>query len=141
MICVFARANVIEPDQGWGEYSLSASISDGTNTITPQAIVGYQSTRASKNILHDVLGRGDADVTFQPTGLRTGTLTMLFGSQALALAGEVFYAATGGKFVYTDTDFSGLSMTHVPSGNIVVAYLDDTNGQGWTLAVDFTEVV
>lgn len=120
---------------------MSASISNGTSTITPLAVVGYESTRASGNILHSVIGRGDVDVSFAPTGLRTGTLTLLFASAALAIAAEVFYSATGGKFVYTDTDYTGLTMTHVPSGNIVVSYLDDANGQGWTLAVDFTEVV
>jgi hypothetical protein len=121
---------------------LSSSISNGTSTVTPSAIVGYQSTRATQNVLHAVIGRGDVDVSFNPTGLRTGTLTMLYSTLALALAAEVFYSATGGKFVLTDGDFGGaLTMTHVPFGNIVVAYLDDTAGQGWTLAVDFQEVV
>ena len=126
---------------------MSISISNGTSTITPSGMVGYQSTQASQSVLHQVIGRGDMDVSYAPTGLRSGTMTLLFSSVALVEAARVFYAATGGRFVYTDGDFGGaLSMTHVLNGNLVVSYVDDTTSGGiaaggWTLAVDFQEVV
>jgi hypothetical protein len=68
---------------------------------------------------------------------------MLFSTLTTALAAEVFLAATGGRFSLTDTDtgWSGIAMTFVALGNIVVAYVDDTSGQGWTVACDFQEVV
>lgn len=53
-------------------------ITRGTDTIAPQAVVGYRSSRASGNLAHEVPGRANPDVTLRVAGLRTGTLKISF---------------------------------------------------------------
>lgn len=107
-------------------------------TITPTAILGYSSSRDTGNVLHDVLGRADFDVTFGPAGLRALTLKFLFPTLTAALTAEQLHTSVG-KIILADSDLPLVNMTYVPSGRIGVE-LDDES-QKWFLVVDVQEVV
>ena len=110
----------------------------GYTTITPLQVLGYESSQQTGNILHDIIGRSDVDVTFAAAGLRTGTLTFLFGSLATVLACRDLHASIG-LSVLADSDLPLIGMKYVPSGAIVVA--QDQDLLYWTLAVDYQEVL
>lgn len=118
---------------------MSTTITKATVTITPLEVLGYQSVRKTGNLLHQVIGRNDVDVTFKAAGLRSGTISMLFPTQAAALQCEALYASPG-IAVLADTDIPGIGMAHVPSGDITVT-LDDESRALWTVDVQFQEVV
>ncbi len=110
----------------------------GFTTVTPIALDGFESTRQTGNVLHDILGRPDYDVTFAAAGLRSGTLKFWFDTYAKALACEALYAAVGFETL-ADSDVPGVGMKHVASGAITVS-LEDENRSYWTVAVDFQEI-
>jgi hypothetical protein len=110
----------------------------GYTTITPLQVLGYESSQQTGNILHDIIGRSDVDVTFAAAGLRTGTLTFLFGSLATVLACRDLHASIG-IVVLADSDLPLVGMKYVTSGSIVVS--QDADRIYWTLAVDFQEVL
>jgi hypothetical protein len=118
---------------------MTTTLTKSTTVITPLQVLGYSSTRVSKNILHNILGRSDVDVTFNAAGLRSGTLSLLFSNYVAAQACEAIYASTG-AITLADTTNTTLGMKHVSSGNIVVT-LDDESRLYWTVAVDFQEVL
>jgi len=117
---------------------MTTSLVRGSTTVTPEQVLGWDSTRQSGNVLHDVLGRSDFDVTFGVAGLRALTLKFLFPTLATALAAETLHTAVG-KIQLSDTDFPALNMLYVPSGAINVA-LDDDSAK-WILTVDVQEVL
>jgi hypothetical protein len=115
-----------------------ATISDGTTTITPAAIVGWSTTRQSRNVVHDIIGRPDPDVTLRPAATRAGTLSLLFMTYAAALAAEQAHAAPA---VWTLTggpdDEPGLVGTYVVDGAGITTRED---GPLWSVDVGYREV-
>lgn len=116
-----------------------STITDGTTTSTPVAVLGYESKRSGQNIVHAVIGRADPDVTLRPAGLRTGTLTLLFESEADAAECEVMHAAAV-VLAMADSDVSTVGMSYVVSG-AVTRSLDDASRSLWTVAVEYQEVL
>lgn len=114
------------------------TISDGTTTITPLLVTGYESTRQSRNVIHDIIGREDPEVTLRVAGLRTGTLEMLVSTLANALALEALHTP-GVVMTLADVDLPGLNMDYVTSGDIGVQ-LDDETRDRWLVTVDYQEV-
>lgn len=114
------------------------TISDGTTTITPVLTLGYESSRDSRNIFHDVIGRDYPDVTLRAASLRHGTLTYLFETEADSLACEQLHRADS-TFTVTDDDRDSIGMAYVVSGSITRTLDDDTRDL-WTVAVDFQEI-
>ena len=117
---------------------MTTSLMRGSTTVTPQAVLGYTSTQQTGNVLHDVLGRSDFDVTFGVAGLRSVTFKFLFPTLAAALTCRNLHAAVG-KITLTDTDLPDLNMVYVPSGAIAVELDDDS--QKWFVTVDAQEVL
>jgi hypothetical protein len=118
---------------------MSTTITKGVATVTPITVTGYSSTRTTGNILHDVIGRSDVDVTFKAAGLRKGTLEMVFPSLTTVLAAESLHASIGIN-VLADSDLPALGMRYVASGDITVT-LHDESRDFWLLSVAFQEVV
>lgn len=50
--------------------------------IYPTLISGYESSRTSNNREHRVPGRANSDFTLRPAGLRSGTLELVFATNA-----------------------------------------------------------
>lgn len=113
------------------------TISDGTTTITPILISGYESSRTSRNVVHPILGTNVPAVSLRAAGLRTGTLTALVANRAAAVALETVLAKAL-LLTYTDPDTT-LSMTFVLDGEARVK-LDPDTLTLWTVVWDYSEV-
>jgi hypothetical protein len=107
-------------------------------SIVPLVVVEYSSIRRTGNILHNVLGRSDVDVTFKAAGLREGTLKLLFPSLAAALQVESMHASIG-SITLASTELPAIGMRYVPSGDIELE-LDDDTRRLWAVSIDFQEI-
>jgi len=104
---------------------------------TPVLVDGFTGTRTSRTVVHTLLNSGDPAISIRPAGLRTGTLSALFETQAQAQA-LADALATGAVQRYTDSDAGG-SFRFVPSGRIEVR-LDDSTRAAWWVTFDYSEV-
>lgn len=119
---------------------MSATFSDGITTVTPIQVNGYQTARASRNVVHSIIGRADPDVSIQPAGLRRGTLELLFGNVVDAAACSDLHAESA-IFTYTDTDVPLVSMRYVlQDGADLTTELDSDAGISWVVKVPYQEV-
>jgi hypothetical protein len=114
------------------------TISDGATTITPILVTGWESTRTAENVLHNIVGRSDHDVTYRPAGMRAGTLECLCESLEAALQLEAL-AAQPKRLTLTDPDHPSIGMTFVPTADIRVTLDDETRKQA-TVAIDYQQV-
>lgn len=112
-----------------------------TNTagarIVPIYVLGYETTRRSQSIFHDIIGGGQ-DVTLRPATRRSGTLRLLFATEAQAVAAETAHAS-GTVLRLQDDERTSIDMSYVLSG-ILVRRLDDDSRELWTLDVGYQEV-
>lgn len=115
------------------------TISDGTTTVTPMLINGYESTRESRNVTHSILGTNVPAVSLRDAALRTGRLTAVLESRAAALTLEDVLAGAS-LLTFTDTDTT-LSMTFVldESGQINTRLVPGT--LRWTVEWDYREAI
>lgn len=115
------------------------TISDGTTTITPILIDGYETERSSNNVKHDILGTPVPAFSLRVAGLRTGRFTALLENRAAAVALEnMLTGAT--LFTFTDTETT-LSMTFgLDGGGAIATRLDRATRRRWTVEWDFAEV-
>jgi hypothetical protein len=117
---------------------LTSSFSDGTNVVTPLVTQGYESTRSSANVFNAVIGRSYPDVTLMPAGLRTGTLTSVFTTEAESARFEALHVGTS-VITFMDTDLPSVGMSYVVDGSIR-RQLDPESRLYWIASVDFREV-
>lgn len=110
----------------------------GGATITPLLVIGYESTRTARNVVHQILNRANPDVSLRPATLRTGTLTMLCASLAIAQSLEQLHLQDG-IMRLQDADLPAAAMYYVPNGSITVT-LDPEGRRRALVAVDFHEV-
>lgn len=117
---------------------MSTTISDGTTTITPELVLGYEVAQESRNIIHTILGRATPDVTLRFTTLRVGTLQMLFKTATEAEEARQLHI---NPIVFTleSTEIPEADMSYVVSGSISTVLEDETR-KLWTVSVDFQEV-
>jgi hypothetical protein len=114
------------------------TVSNGTTTFTPTLVHGYESSRATATVVHQILGRSAPNVSIRPAALRTGTLELIFANGEIdSKACEDAHAA-GGVFTLSSTEASTIPMSYVANGAIARA-LDDTRAV-WILRIDFHEV-
>lgn len=115
-----------------------STITIGATVITPTVVDGYESSRQSGNIVHQILGTSSPDVTFRPAQLRRGSLRLVFASEAAAKAAEDAHA-TAGTCELSDGDVETVDMVYVVDGEIRRT-LDDATRHVWVVTVDFQEV-
>lgn len=120
---------------------MSSSITHSTGTVTPELIDGYQATRPTRTIVHDIINRPHPDITFRPAGLRRGEFRCLFPDQADALSA---YAALSIPQVLaiSDPDVPAIDMSFIvgPEGESLAIELDDETRDAWWIVVPFVEV-
>lgn len=116
---------------------MTTTITRGATVITPRLVIGYTSTRDSKNVIHDLWGTSAPAVSLGPLGTRSGTLEMLFLTEAESVAAESAHALSG-SFLLADTDRPSVGMTYVVAGRVTRS-LDASTGTRWLLSVDFRE--
>lgn len=115
------------------------TLTNGTDIVTPILVTGYESAREAQTIVHRVLGRAEPEVVLQDASLRTGTLEMLFASEADALAAEQAHAVAA-VWSLTDPDRDSLGMSYVVAGGDISRVLDDETRSYWFVSVPFVEV-
>lgn len=115
------------------------TISDGTTTITPELVLGYETAQAGRNIVHDILGRPDPDVSLAPAALRAGTLNLFFLTAADADACRKLHARAA-VFTYSATDTASTSMRYVLDSAGIGQALEDQTRKRWTVTIAYREV-
>ena len=108
-------------------------------TVVPAIMDGFSSTAKSKNVVHDVIGRADPDVSILPGGYRTGTLKLVFADESQSRICERLHLYASAPLTITDDDLSTAAMTYVVSGSVARA-LDEDSRTAWVVSVDFQEV-
>jgi hypothetical protein len=105
--------------------------------VTPVLVTEFETSRESRNVLHEIIGATDVTVTFKAGGPRSGTLHMLFADAAAAMQCESL-AMTPGAFTLSDDEMPDNGMVFVASGR-VTRTLDDESRALWLVAIDYTE--
>jgi hypothetical protein len=118
---------------------MATTISDGTTTIAPELVLGYETSQAGGNLIHAVLGRRDPDVTLREAGLRAGTLQLFFLTEVEAEACRVLHSAAA-VFAYTADDNTTTSMNYVVDPGGISTKLDDSTRRRWVVSVGYQEV-
>lgn len=138
-------------------------VSDGVNSYTPTAVDGFESSRESATIVHQILGRSNPDITIRPAGLRTGTLRLVFADSSSSGGGlyvdeDGYIVEEGPVTVVGETDSKACEDAHAAGGvmslystalvSILMTYVANgsirrslsANRAYWILEVDYHEV-
>ncbi len=116
-----------------------STITRGGTTVTPRLVLGWDTTRRSRNIVHEIIGKPSPDVSVQPSAPRTGTLELFFLTEDEAVAADALHAAPG-PLVLVNDDHDARSMRYVVDGDVRLQ-LDPATRLRWTLSVPFREVL
>lgn len=116
---------------------MSTTITHSGGVIAPAAMRGWSASAEVRSIVHTILGRPDPDITRRPTGLRRGTLTLVFGTGAAAYAARAVLA-TPQRLTLANSVVAQVAMTFVVAGGELGDVLGDAGE--WTLSVPFQEV-
>lgn len=111
-------------------------IVSGILELLPLAVDGYESSRRTTSLVHEILGRAKPDITMRPATSRTGTLSLVFATEADSLAAELAHAEAR-VFTLDHPARSSVGMDYVPAGRVTRALLPSG---GWSVTVDFQEV-
>ena len=114
------------------------TLSNGTETIIPYEVVGYESATEARNIFHNIIGRASDDVSLSDDSLRAGTLELLFTDRAEAWAAHALLVLPD-VWTLTDADVPEIGMTFVRAGGMSIVLEDETRLL-WLLRVGFQEV-
>ncbi len=107
-------------------------------TVSPLLVLGYEATRTSRNIVHDLLD-GGIGIVFTAPRLRSGTLELLFDSESAAFDALSLHEQET-TFTLADDDRAAVNMTYVVGeGNLTIT-LDDETRFAWVVAVPYQEV-
>lgn len=117
---------------------MATTISNGTDTLTPKLINGWEATREARTIVHDILGTNEPAVTLRPQGHRTGKLEIVVGTDASLAASIESMLCAGDLLTLASTERPTLGMSFVVAGDVVTR-LDDTR-QVWLIDAEFREV-
>ncbi|MET4053584.1 hypothetical protein ABID81_002962 [Frigoribacterium sp. PvP054] len=104
----------------------------------PLLSAGYQSSRQSRTVVHEVLGRSYPDITQFPMSLRSGTLTLVYDNEADALESERMHVG-GYVMTYADSDLQSATMTYIVNGALT-RELEPQTRAVWLVTVAYQEV-
>jgi hypothetical protein len=116
---------------------MPATITHEGVTIRPLLLIGLEDQSETGNVFHRLLS-GDEDLTTRPAGPRTGTLGMLFDTEADVERAFQAHRDTG-TFTLDYPERPTWNMTYAPDGRLVRT-LDPETMRKWMLAVPFREV-
>lgn len=122
---------------------MSATITRGATVLRPTAVTSIRTERESRNIVHDIIARADADVSLRPAGLRSGTIELAYHSSPSAETDSELAEqqhALSGVFTITAPGRPSLSFTYVTAEGGRIARELNTETGVWTVRVDFQEV-
>lgn len=111
---------------------------DGTSaTTSPALVLGYETSRESQNVVHDIIGGGIAVTLVRPRP-RAGTLELFYLTEEDAFDSLALHSRET-TFSITDTDRPRVDMTYVTEGSMDLA-LDEEGRVRWVLSVGYREV-
>lgn len=113
-------------------------ISDGTTTITPTLVLGYEASTESRNVFHQIIDRAAPDVSLSPDSLRNGRLQMFFDERTAAWEAHALHTQSA-VFTLVDGDVPEANMSYVREGGMSIT-LDPQTRVRWLLNVGFQEV-
>jgi hypothetical protein len=117
---------------------MATTISNSSDTLTPELVDGWEATRAARTVVHEILGSNEGAVTLRPHALRSGTLAIVVGTDAaLAVALEGMLTA-GDVLTLASSEQPTIAMSFVVHGD-VSSRLDDTR-KVWLIDAEFQEV-
>lgn len=122
---------------------MGSIITSGSSTISPTAVVGYESSRDTGAVVHPVINRAAPDATLRVAGLRTGRLVLGFVGAAAEgdSAAAESLLATPAVFALVSSDRATVQMSFVlPKGGRLTRTLDPETRAAWTVAFDWVEV-
>lgn len=109
-----------------------------TDTTTPTLVLGYESSRESRNVVHDLIGGGIAVTLIEPRP-RKGSLELFYLTETTAAAALELHTRET-SYTLTSTDRASISMTYVVDGAITIR-LDDEGRRRWVVTVGYQEVI
>lgn len=117
---------------------MTATITVGSQTVTPDLVLGYTAGRTAQAVVHPIIGRPDPDVTLREVLYRAGSLTLLFLDRtdaftALSVLSGVSVA------VLVDDEVPEVNMAFVVTGELTLTP-DGQDIRRWNLTVPFQEV-
>jgi len=107
-------------------------------SVTPLLVLGYETTRTSRNIVYDLLDGGIGIVLGSPRP-RSGTLELLFDDETSAFAALTLHEQET-TFSLADEDRPSVDMTYVLGEGDLSLTLDSDTRTAWVLAVPYQEV-
>lgn len=109
-------------------------------STSPDLVLGYQTARHSRNLVHDLIGGGIAVSLIAPR-LRSGVLNLFYRDEADGWAGLALHSRES-SFTLTDTDVPEIGMSYVLSdGADLELQLDPDTLTRWLLNVPYQEIV
>lgn len=113
------------------------TLSDGTTTIEPILVTGWQTSRPARAVVHTIIDRPEPEVTLREAGLRVGVFELLFATLAEAAAAEALHTQA---VSFTLTDDTVGTLDYVVAGGDIDVELDDATRSLWLVRVPFQEV-
>jgi hypothetical protein len=118
--------------------SATITANNGAGSTTPHFItVPFETSWASRNVVHDLIGGGLAVSLVEPRP-RAGQLELLYLSEAAAFAATSLHQQES-TFTLVESDRVYFTMTYVVDGAVTVHL--DTDTHGWIVRVGYQEVV
>jgi hypothetical protein len=119
---------------------MGTTISNGTDTLTPELVDGWEPTREARTIVHTILGSNQGAVTLRPHALRSGTLAIVVGTDAAIATALESLLTAGDVLTLADTEQPTVNMSFVVSGRVEGPRLDDETREVWLIDAEFQEV-
>ncbi|WP_336630769.1 MULTISPECIES: hypothetical protein [unclassified Microbacterium] len=119
--------------------TITASTGSPASTA-PDLVLGYETGRASGTKVHTALS-GDIAVVLAPARPRSGTLRLLYQSEAAAFAAVSLHSRAA-TFTLSDAERSRVHMQYTLSeGGQVRLALDETTLDAFVVTVDYQEII
>ena len=116
-------------------------ITTGSSMVTPSAVVGYESSRSTHSVVHDVIDRTDPDASLRVAGMREGRIVLEFvGKSAETSSASAEAILAQAALFQLVSDSSSITMAFVlPEGGSLNRSLGRT-GASWQVSFDWREV-
>lgn len=108
-------------------------------TSSPSYISGFEASRRSQNITHDLIGVSSPAVVLVPASVRSGSVEFTYPSRADAVT-AVAFLGRGAVYTLVDTDLPELGLTFALADGGEAKLSQKNRGLTWVVSVDFQEV-
>lgn len=106
-----------------------------TSTLTPFMVLGYNFSRPSSNVVHDLIGVAAPDITIGPPRTREGSLALLARSASEASTYEAFHLSPA-SFAFVDTAQTYGNVNYVLAAGGSVRLEQHEDRKFWTVTID-----